>query len=383
MAMGMLLVPLSRILSAYGLGELAPYAFATFALAAFVSPLVFGAMADRHASPVKVLRGLALGSAATAALACWSIARGWPSGAVLGLILLYAIMFVPTNSIASTIVFSRLRNSQRQFGPIRAVATFGWMCGCWLISGFDLDASPTAGYATAGAWLALAAFTLLLPAMPPIASGSITFRERMGWDALALLKHHDHRMVFLTAALFSIPIAAFYPFTPPHLQHLGFQHTSAWMTLGQVSEIVAMLSLAGLFSKWRLKWIFSVGLCAGLLRYGFCALNQKLWLLVGVSLHGASFTFFFVTAQIYLNERIETAWRARAQALMSLITGGAGNLIGYLSTGLWFQTCSQSGGTRWSLFWGVLAASVGVVFAFFLMAYHGQGAGFRRGAASK
>src|SRR6266576_3826076 len=93
-------------------------------------------------------------------------------------------------------------------------ATFGWMCGCWLISAMDFDASPAAGYAGALVWLSLAAFTCLLPSVPPPAAGPTTFRERMGWDALALLKQHDHRVVFLTAGLFSIPLAAFYPFTP-------------------------------------------------------------------------------------------------------------------------------------------------------------------------
>jgi MFS family permease len=379
MAAGMWVVPLSRILNAHGLAALAPYAYATSALAAFVSPLIFGAMADRHASPATVLRWLALASAATVALANWSIARGWPAVLVLALIQLYAIAFVPTNSIAATIVFSRLRDSQREFGPVRAVATLGWMCGCWLISALSLDASPAAGYVGALVWLALAASTCLLPALPPQASGPMTFGERLGWDALTLLKHHDHRMVFLTAALFSIPLAAFYPFTPPQLQQLGLQHTTAWMSLGQVTEIIAMFSLAGLFARFRLKWIFAAGLLFGVLRFAFCALDQKNWVLLGVTLHGFSYTLFFITAQIYLNERIETAWRARAQALMSLMTGGLGNLLGYLGTGFWFQASSRSETTHWSLFWTGLSATVALVLTFFLVAYHGQGVGFRRG----
>src|SRR5437667_32278 len=137
MALGMWLVPLSHILDAHGLAELRPYAYATSAVAAFVSPLIFGAMADRHASPVLVLRGLAAASSAGAALASWSIGQGWRPGAVLAVIQVYAIVATPTTSIASTIIFSRLRDSQRQFGPIRATATFGWMCGCWLISAMD------------------------------------------------------------------------------------------------------------------------------------------------------------------------------------------------------------------------------------------------------
>jgi MFS family permease len=371
-------VPLSRILLANGFAALPAYAYATSAVAAFVSPLVFGAMADRHASPVQVLRWLSAASGVGMALVSWAIGHRWPAGAVLGLIQVYALVAVPTTSIVSTIVFARLRDSQRQFGPIRAVATFGWMCGCWLISALNVDASPLAGYTGALIWLAVAAFTYALPSVAPPPSGPVTLRERMGWDALALLKHHDHRVVFLTAALFSIPMAGFYPFTPPHLEALGFRHTSALMSLGQITEIIAMVSLAGLLAKWRLKWILAAGLGFGILRYSFCAMDSKWWLLAGITLHGFTFALFFITAQIYLNERVEVAWRARGQALMSLMTGGVGNLMGYLGTGFWFQACGSPNGMRWPLFWGVLAAAVACVFVFFLVAYHGQGAGFRR-----
>jgi MFS family permease len=206
----------------------------------------------------------------------------------------------------------------------------------------------------------------------------MTFRQRMGWDALGLLKNHDHRVVFLTVALVSIPIAAFYPYTPVQLLELGFQRTTAWMSLGQVTEIISMLCLASLFTRWRLKWIFAAGLAFGVLRFALCALNRKSWLLAGITLHGFSFTLIYVTAQIYLNERIESVWRARAQALLSLMTSGFGNLAGYLGTGLWFQSCTETGATRWPLYWSGLAITVAAVFLVFLIAYRGQSTGFRR-----
>ena len=59
-ALGMWLVPLSTVLDAHGLHAIKPFAFAANGLSAFVSPLIFGALADRHASPVKVLRGLSV-----------------------------------------------------------------------------------------------------------------------------------------------------------------------------------------------------------------------------------------------------------------------------------------------------------------------------------
>jgi nucleoside transporter len=379
MAMGMWMVPLGRVLSAHGLAEIRPQAFATSAIAALLSPLIFGAMADRHAAPVRVLRWLAAASAAGMALATVSISRGWDPSVVLILIQFYAVCAAPTGSIASTIVFSRLRDSQRQFGPIRAVATMGWICGCWVISALGADASPLAGYSGAFAWLALASFTYLLPSVPPTSSPTaITWRERLGWDALALLKNPDHRVVFVTIALFNMPLAAFYPFAPQHLKQLGFERTSAWMTLGQVTEIIAMLTLAGLFASLRLKWIFVAGLSIGVLRYALCALDERFWLLAGVTLHGLSFTLVFITAQIYLNERVMPEWRARAQALMWLMSGGVGNLVGYLGSGFWLRSSTHGGVTHWAQFWGGLATTMFLVLCYFVVAYHGHGGGLRR-----
>ena len=63
------MVPLSSVLDAHGLTAIKPMAFATSALAAMVSPLIFGAVADRHMSPVRVLRCLAVTAAAAMASA--------------------------------------------------------------------------------------------------------------------------------------------------------------------------------------------------------------------------------------------------------------------------------------------------------------------------
>jgi MFS family permease len=384
MALGIWFVPLSAVLDAHGLASIKPFAFATTGIAAFVSPLIFGAMADRHASPVAVLRGLAIATAAAMALATTSIRLGWPPLAVLGLIQLHALCSAPTFSISTTIVFSRLRDSPREFGPIRAMATFGWMCGCWIVSALGADASTRAGYTGAIAWLGVAAFTLLLPSVaPPKSAENLGWRQRLGWDAMALLKNRDHRVVFITAALFNIPWSAFFPYTPPHLRELGLRHTTAWMSIGQVSEIIAMFSLASLLARWRLKWIIGLGLTLALLRYGLCSLDGPIWVLSGTALHGCAFTLVLITSQIYLDERVDPAWRARAQALMYFMISGVGNFVGYLGTGWWFAACHSPTGQRWSMFWGGLAIAVGVVMAFFLTAYHGVGHGLRRNPPAK
>ena len=375
MAMAMWFVPLSAVLDAHGLHHIKPYAFATTAIAAFVSPLIFGAMADRHAAPVVVLRWLAIATAASMALATTAIKLGWSVGIVLALVQLHALCTSPTFSISTTIVFSRLKHSQSEYGPIRAMATFGWMAGCWTVSLLNADTSSLAGYSGATAWIGVAAFTFLLPNVPPPETdGKVTWKQRMGWDALALLKNPDHRVVFITAALFNATVAAMFPFTPPHLHELGFTHTTAWMTLGQITEIIAMFTLAGILGRWRLKWVISLGLGFTAVRYILCAMNTKMTLLVGLTLHGVGFTLVLITAQIYLEQRIDPAWRGRAQSLLSMMTSGAGNLIGYLGSGWWFAACTTETVTRWTIFWGGIATAVTVVLLYFLTAYRGRGA---------
>lgn len=365
-------VPLSTVLDAHGLQRIKPFAYAASAIAAFISPLIFGAMADRHASPVKVLRGLSLATAAMMALVGTAIQLRWHPGLVLALIQLYALGMSPTWSISSAIIFARLADAKKEFGPIRGMATLGWMAGCWLVSALGADTKTLALYSGSFVWLTVCAFTFFLPELPtPKSVENLTLRQRLGWDALALLRNPDHRVVFLTAALFAIPLCGFYPYTPLHLRDLGLQHTSAWMSLGQVTEIVAMFLLGGLLSSWRLKWIFACGLGFGVLRFALCAMGTKAGVLAGVVLHGCSFTLVFITAQIYLDQRVEPTWRARAQALMSVMNIGLGNLTGYLGVGWWFTACTRPEGTAWPIFWTGLSVAVTLVLVFFLTAYQG------------
>jgi MFS family permease len=229
------------------------------------------------------------------------------------------------------------------------------------------------GYIGAILWLVMAVFSFVFPSVAPPKTGqSISVRQRLGLDALSLLRDSDHRGVFLTAALLTIPLAAFYPYTPPHLQDLGFSKPSGWMALAQTTEVVAMFMVGALLARWRLKWVLSAGLACAFSRYIACALDEPIWLLIGISLHGATYTLFFTTAQIYVNERMDPAWRVRAQALLTFMVGGVGHLIGYLACGWWYRLNTTDAGTNWTRFWGVLALAIGVVAVNFLMTYKGR-----------
>lgn len=372
--MAVWMVPLTLVLNSHGLEVIQPYAFATQAIAAFVSPLFFGAAADRHFAPTRVLRWLSLASGSALTLAGLAIHQRWSPGLVLLVIQFYSLCASPTVSLSTVIAMSATSDPRREFGPIRAMGTIGWMAGCLLVSLLNADTSTLAGFTGAILWFGLAAYTYRLPEVePPKSAEHLNWHERLGLDALALLRNSDHRVIFLTTCLLSIPLAAFYPYTPPHLSDLGMQHPIAWMGLAQTTEIVAMFSLGALLTRWRLKWILLSGLGFAWLRYLFFAMNRTPWMLVGVSLHGCTYTLFFTTAQIYVNDRVEAAWRTRAQALLTLMNSGVGYLVGYLGCGWWFQACQSPAGTRWPRFWGALTAVITLVLIYFVASYHGKG----------
>jgi len=374
MALAAWFVPLGPVLDQAGLGQIKPFAFGASAIAALLSPLFFGALADRSVPPTKILRWISFSTAASVWMISWGIESKWNPFLLWGLIQFQSIFCTPTSSLAGSIVFSRLINSKRQFGAIRALGTIGWMAGCWTTSLLNLDTTPKAFVLSAGLWTATGLYTWLLPVpkTPEIPSKHITLRERFGLDALGLLKNHDHRVVFITAALVAIPFAAFYPYTPRHLEDLGFQRLTAWMSLGQVSEVFAMLAIGGLFGHFRLKWIISIGLVFGVFRYGLYATNSAWPVLLGLSFHGFAFTLTHISSQIYLAERVDPEWRTRAQALLSLMTAGIGNLLGYFLTASWLSFCSNGPIVTWFTYWLGLGGMVMTVLCYFLVGYRGK-----------
>src|SRR4051794_19210866 len=95
MAMGSWFVPLGSVLDGHQLQSIKPLAFATSAVAALISPLIFGALADRHLAPSRVLGGLAIATSLTMTLVVLALRGAAPAWVVLALIQLQALCLAP------------------------------------------------------------------------------------------------------------------------------------------------------------------------------------------------------------------------------------------------------------------------------------------------
>ena len=197
------------------------------------------------------------------------------------------------------------------------------------------------------------------------------WRDLFGWDAFELFRDPNHRAVLLTSAFLSIPLAALYQSTVLDLASLGETRGSAAMSLGQVTEVIAMYALAPVLARFPVKGVFLTGILFGIIRYALFIFNSRAALLSGILLHGFCFSFFFVVSQIYFDTAVAPAFRVRAQLLLTLLTSGIGSLLGALACGWWKEFCTGADGVFWPLHWALLCGMMAASFVFFAIAYRG------------
>ncbi len=74
-------------------------------------------------------------------------------------------------------------------------------------------------------------------------------------------------------------------------------------------------------------------------------------LVLGILLHGVCYDFFFVTGQIYTDQKAGARFKSAAQGLITLATYGVGMFIGSYISGLVVDTYVADGGHDWHKIW--------------------------------
>jgi nucleoside transporter len=309
-------------------------------IGAIIAPFFLGLIADRFFASERVLAVMTLLGGA-AMLAVPTVAAKAGVGALLAVILVHCICFMPTINLANSVAFANLSDQEKQFPMIRVFGTAGWIVANWTISLLGLGTSASQFYIAGGAALALAAFSLFLPHTPPPSKGRrVSLREIAGVDALRMFKSRSFLVFAVCSFLISIPLAAYYnyagrmvndiltvrdPAAPTH-------PTTAWMSIGQAAEVLFMVIMPFFFARLGVKWMLALGMLSWVVRYVLFALgapSAMLWVaMIGVALHGLCYDFFFVTGFIYTDKRAVKQIRGQAQGLLVLLTYGLGLGIG-------------------------------------------------------
>ena len=345
----------------------------TTAIGAIVSPFVAGWIADNFLAAEYLLAILHLAGAVLLLAAATQV----HFGPVYLLVLLYAIVYMPTLSLTNALAFRHMREPQTQFGPIRVLGTVGWIAAGLLVGGLRLEATSMPLRLAAGASLALALFSLALPHTPPLStrSGPFSLATLFPLPVRALFAERAFTVFVAASFLICIPLQFYYAFTNLFLNQAGVQNAAGKMTGGQMSELVCMLLIPWFFRRLGVKYMLVAGMAAWVVRYAFFAFGNAgsaVWMLwAGILLHGICYDFFFVTGQIYVDRKAPPAFRSAAQGMITLITYGAGMLLGSWLSGVTvdhFSASLQNGptGHNWRAIWLVGCACAGVALLLFL-----------------
>ena len=373
-APGAWLPVLSNVLEARGWSRITMWAFLVGPIAGMISPLLFSARADQRIPAEKLVGYIITGGAVFLWAAFRALEADRPNLFLL-FMMINALISAPAWGLLTTIALNSLEDEQRSFGFYRVWGTIGWVLVGLGVSWFGLDSSTRVGDVafTLRVMAGLCAF--LLPHTPPMANDSKGWKSALGLDSLSVFRNRDHRVYLITTFLLSVPLAAFYMHTPIHLRDLGFRSVAAGMTLGQVFEIVAFLMMGYWLRRVRIRTLLMVAMGCAVVRYCLFAMGgvipHYLWILVGLSLHGICWTFFFETGRVFLNRRVDQRFRAQVQALVTFASMGLGSLVGTLLCGKLYDLMVVGGHGGWTVYWASLAAMCLLTLLYFAVGYQG------------
>lgn len=372
-ALGAYSVPLPTVLKAHGLEDhmTAPYLFA--ACAAFISPLIFGSLADRKYAPERLLGVITLGAALLMMIVSMTLEHRIGVTPFFLAIGAYHLWAAPGWGLLTSIGLMNVSDPQREFAPLRVWATIGFMAGAAFVSFvMKADRSTSSCLLAAGVFFLESLFCFTLPpTRPPAEAAPKRWRDYFGWDALQLFGNPDHRMIFVTTALFSMPLAIFYLYTSRQLDALGEKNPAGILSIAQITEVVGMIVFGSIMGKYRLKTLMLLGMIFGIARYTLFSFNLFPLIVVGIALHGLIYILFSMTTQIYVEQRVPHALRNQAQALLLLMMAGIGNLSGFLLSGRVYDHCLSASGENWFRFWTILTLFMLAVTVFFVLGYQG------------
>jgi len=308
----------------------------TVALGCLLAPIFVGMFADRFFASEKILVILNL---VGGVLLFWAstIDNLW---VLFGVLLLQQLCYMPTWAMTNSIAIANCSDTEKDLPSIRVFGSIGWVAtalfGFVSVKLFKVPWDGTHLPMVAGAIMSIVAglFAFTLPHTPPPAAGKkSSLADVFGLKALALMKKPSFAIFILASLVVMIPFMAYWTFLSPYLASLGVELITGTSHLGQAVEVLIMAFLLPIaLKKLGVKWTLVIGVAALTVRYvcfmfgngeEFMFLNYA-----GILVHGIIFALFFVTGYVYVDRVAPKELRAQGQALIVLVTFGAGALLG-------------------------------------------------------
>lgn len=369
---------LGLVLATNGLASIIGVAYSFAALGAIFSPMLLGAIADRFFSSQKVLAVVhAVGGVLLLALPHF-VSAG-EGGTVLALIFVYMLFFQPTLGLTNSIAFRHVGENQRVFPYIRVFGTLGWIVAGLAVGWAGLSASTGVFLVASVASFLLAAYALTLPKTPPAGRGSrFSIGDLVGAKAWAMFRHRNFTIFAVCALLTSICLATYNAYASPFLAAVGIENVAGVLAIGQISEVVFIVTIPFVLTRLGMKWALFAGMVMWGIRFVLfiLAAQDAAWLaILGVALHGICNDFFLILGAMYVDRVAPVQFKAQAQSMFLFISSGIGVFLGSLVAGQVYNSVVapqiETGGaglSAWSSLW-LLPISASIVTAVLWMVF--------------
>lgn len=336
--------------------------YSSTAIAAMITPLFMGYIADRLFATEKILAVLHLLGAALLGCAAFSeqILAKFPDmesqfHVLYPVMVGYALCYMPTLALTNSISFENISDPEKEFPIIRVFGTLGWIVAGWVV-GFLLKVKPDSflyepitsvipadsvlfsknNFMVMASFssVLLGLFCFTLPHTPPKKAGAADPGASGDRKSILRLLANPSFLVFTLASfLVCIPLAFYYNLANVFLNEIDAPSPTALQTVGQISEVFFMAAMPLFISILGVKRMLALGMLAWVARYYcFGTLNLPL-VVLGLVLHGICYDFFFVASQIYVDAKAAASQRASAQSFIAFVTLGLGMFVGAYAAG--------------------------------------------------
>jgi nucleoside transporter len=398
---GIWIIPLATYLSFVGYSaDNIGNVYGTFALGGIIAPFFIGMFADRFFQAQKLLAtlnivaGILLIFAAKASVGPDGLAVKNASGEpVLGvfywLLLAHFICYMPTWALTNSIAFRQMKNTAKEFPAVRVMGTFGWITvsavtlfsdqiNAALGNSIPFEQSVIPLYFGAAIGIAAGLFAFALPQTLPEGKGDeASIGDILGLKALRLFKDKNFAIFAVSSFLIFFPAMFYWAFANMYLNEFPSMKGAAfWQSTGQMMEVVFLVIMPFFFVRLGVKKMLLIGMFAWIARfvcfsYGDWETSAWIIVLIGLILHGPCFDFFFVTGQLYTDQKADKSIQSQAQGLNSFITFGLGWFLGSKVAGLvvdhYAIAIGDGVGHDWHTIWLIPIGMTAALIAFFML----------------